>query len=143
MPIEELVDDALAVNRTSTYILCFFAVVALLVAGMGVYGVLAQHLLERRHEIAVRLALGAPRRHVVATMLRSWALMSGGGLALGLIGALLATRLLAALLYGVSPQDPVLLTISALLLLGAAALSAWLPLRHALHTDPMIALREE
>jgi len=115
---------------------------ALALAAMGIYGVLAHHVLERRHDIAIRLALGAQRRHVLGFMLRRLMLMTLGGVVLGLGATLAIGRVLQAILYGVSAHDPLLVAAVAALLVGVAALAGWLPLRRALRTDPMVALRD-
>ena len=142
MPMDELVADAFALDRTSTIILGFFALVSLVIAAMGVYGVLAHTVLERRHEIGIRLALGAPRRHIVTLVGRQLALMTATGLVVGLAATLAAGRVLAALLEGVSAHDPGLLAGIITLLALVAAAAAALPLWRALRTDPMIALRD-
>jgi len=112
------------------------------IAAMGVYGVLAHTVLERRHEIGIRLALGAPRRHIVTLVGRQLALMTATGLVVGLAATLAAGRVLAALLEGVSAHDPGLLAGIITLLALVAAAAAALPLWRALRTDPMIALRD-
>jgi len=99
-------------------------------------------VLERRHDIAIRLALGAQRRHVLGFMLRRLMLMTLGGVVLGLGATLAVGRVLQAILYGVSAHDPLLVAAVAALLVGVAALAGWLPLRRALRTDPMVALRD-
>ena len=142
MTLGTLVADAFAVERTSSLILSFFAFLALALAAMGIYGVLAHHVLERRHDIAIRLALGAQRRHVLGFMLRRLMLMTLGGVVLGLGATLAIGRVLQAILYGVSAHDPLLVAAVAALLVGVAALAGWLPLRRALRTDPMVALRD-
>jgi predicted permease len=142
MTAETLVGDAFAVDRTSTAILSFFALLAVVLAAMGVYGVLAHHVLEKRHDIAIRLALGAQRRHVLGFMVRRLLLMTVAGLAAGIAGTLACARVLGAILYGVSPHEPRLLGGVALLLAAVATLAAWIPLRRALRSDPMLALRE-
>jgi len=143
MSLPSLVSDAFAVERTSTIILSFFAILAVALAAMGIYGVLAHHVLERRHELAIRVALGAQPQHVLRFMLRRLAVMTGAGLLVGLAGTLAAARVLQALLYGVSARDPALLTGVVALLAVVAGLAGWLPLRRALRTDPMIALRDQ
>jgi putative ABC transport system permease protein len=143
MSADALVGDALAVHRTSMWLLGFFAVVALALAAMGIYGVLAQSVLERRREIGIRIALGAPRRHVVGVVARRLATMTGAGVAVGLAGALAGGRLLGALLYGVSPSDPALLAWVVVLLGAVAVLAALAPLARALRTDPLRALHDE
>jgi putative ABC transport system permease protein len=120
-----------------------FAVLALGLAALGVYGALAQSVLDRRHEIGIRLALGAQPRHVLGPMLRRLAAVTGVGLAVGVPAALLSARLLGALLYGVSPADPGLLAAVTAVLLLVAALAAYVPLRRALRVDPLVALRED
>jgi putative ABC transport system permease protein len=139
--MEALVGDALAVDRTSTFILSFFAFIAIALAAMGVYGVLAHHVLERQHEIGIRLALGAQSRHVLGFMLRRLFVMAGAGIVLGVGGTLVGARVLQAMLYGISSRDPVLLGVVVGLLAVTTLLAAYLPLRRALHTDPMVALR--
>jgi ABC-type antimicrobial peptide transport system permease subunit len=143
MTLRALVADAHAVERTTTYILSFFALIALALAAMGIYGVLAHSVLERRHELAIRLALGAPPSRVVGFVVRQLVWMVAPGFVVGLAGALAAGRLLNALLYGVSARDPVLLGAVVLLLALVAAAAALVPLKRALGTDPMLVLREE
>jgi len=92
MTMSQLVGDALAVEHTTMFILTFFAAVALILAAMGIYGVMAHSVLERRHEIGIRMALGAQRRHVLAAILRRLYLMTGAGLAIGVGGAWASAR---------------------------------------------------
>jgi putative ABC transport system permease protein len=141
--LSSLVSDAFAVEHTSTIILSFFAVLAVVLAAMGVYGVLAHNVLERRHDLAIRVALGASRRHVLGFMLRRLAIMTGAGLVVGVAGTLAAARVLQALLYGVSAHNPALLVTVVLLLALVALAAGWIPLRQAMRTDPMAALREQ
>jgi hypothetical protein len=143
MTMSALVGDAYAVDRTSTIVLSFFAVLALVLAALGVYGVLAHHVLEKRHDIAIRLALGAPRRHVLGLMMRRLALMTAAGVVVGIAGTVAAARVLQAILYGVSARDPALIAGVVLLLAAVALVAGWLPLRRALRTDPMVALRDQ
>jgi putative ABC transport system permease protein len=143
MTMESMVADAFAVDRTITWILSFFAALAVVLAAMGIYGVLAHHVLERRHEIGIRMALGAPRSHVLGLVLRRLMMMTTAGIAVGLGCTLAGGRVLAAMLYGISPRDPALLSGVVVLLAAIAGLAAWLPLRKALRTEPMIALRDD
>jgi len=143
MTMGALVGDAYAVDRTSTIVLSFFAVLALVLAAMGVYGVLAHHVLEKRHDIAIRLALGAQRRHVLGLMMRRLAIMTAAGVVIGIAGTIAAARVLQAILYGVSARDPALIACVVLLLAAVALVAGWLPLRRALRTDPMVALRDQ
>ena len=142
LTLDELVGDALALHRTSTWLIAFFAGLALVLAAMGVYGVFAQSVLERRHEIGIRLALGARPQQILRPMLGRLLRMVACGLAVGVPGALAGGRLLGALIYGVSPGEPALLAGVAGLLAAVALAAAYLPLRRALRTDPSIALRE-
>jgi ABC-type antimicrobial peptide transport system permease subunit len=120
-----------------------FAGVALLLSMVGVHGVLSYTVLQRRREIGIRMALGANRSNVRQLILGQGAQLAVVGLALGLIGAFAVTRLLATLLYGVSPTDPATFA-SVTLLLGAVALVAcYLPARRAMRMDPMAVLRAE
>jgi predicted permease len=143
MTMDALVDDALAVARTSTVILSFFALVALVLAAMGIYGVLAHSVLERRREIGIRLALGAPPRHVLGLVLGRLLAMAGAGVVLGVVGALAGARVLAALVPNVPAHDPALLAGVVALIVAVALAAAWVPARRALQTDPMEALRAE
>jgi putative ABC transport system permease protein len=143
MTMDEMVDDALAIARTTTAILSFFALVALVLAAMGIYGVLAHSVLERQREIGIRLALGAPRRHVVTVIARRLVAMAGAGLAVGVAGSLASGRVLGAILPEVPARDWTLLAVTVALLALVALAAAYLPLRRALRVDPMEALRAE
>ena len=120
-----------------------FAALALLLAGLGLYGVLAYSVTQRTREIGVRMALGARPGQALALVARESAAVVGVGLFLGLAGALATARLFASLLFEVAPADPLAL-LAALLVLGAVALLATLvPARRAALVDPAIALRAE
>jgi putative ABC transport system permease protein len=141
--MEERVADAASGVRFNATLLGFFGFVALLLAAVGVYGVIAYSVAERTHEIGIRVALGASRRDVAEMVMTQGTLMTAAGLALGLAGAVFATRYLTSLLYGIAPRDPVTLGGSAALL-GVVALAAcYLPARRAIRVDPMVALRHE
>ncbi len=141
--MEERVADAASGVRFNATLLGFFGFVALLLAAVGVYGVIAYSVAERTHEIGIRVALGASRRDVAEMVMTQGTLMTAAGLALGLAGAVFATRYLTSLLYGIAPRDPVTLGGSAALL-GVVALAAcYLPARRAMRVDPMVALRHE
>ncbi|HTX77732.1 MAG TPA: ABC transporter permease [Terracidiphilus sp.] len=120
-----------------------FALVALLLAGTGIYGILANSVAERTREIGVRAALGAARSDLVALVLRRGLALTGVGVALGLGGAALASRAVAALLYGTSPLDPATYGAVATLLVAIAVLACVAPARRAANVDPMEALRSE
>ena len=115
--------------------------VALLLAGIGIYGVVAYSVAERTHEIGTRVALGADRGKVVRMVLRRVALLVVPGVALGIAGALAVTRVLASLLFGVEPNDPGTLAGVAALLVSVALIAAVIPARRASRVDPLVALR--
>ena len=120
-----------------------FAALAVLLAGAGLYGVVAYETSARTREIGVRVALGATRRTVIRHVIGRSLQQSAAGAALGLLGALALTRLLAPLLYDTAPTDPASFAAAAVFLLAAAVAGAWLPARRAARTDPMTALRAE
>jgi len=123
--------------------LAAFAAIALLLAAVGVLGVVSHAVTQRTHEVGIRVALGAPRRSVVWLMVRSsmrWVLV---GVVCGTAGALASGRLLAGMLYEVKPADPWVLAAVAGLLGGAALAASYLPARRATRVDPLAALRSE
>jgi predicted permease len=138
-----LVDDSMAQPRFSVFLLGAFGVLALLLASIGMYGVISYSVLQRTQEIGIRMALGAQRRTVFGMVLGQGARLAGLGIAIGLVGALGVTRLMASFLYGVRPTDPVTFAGVSLLLLGIALLACYLPARRAMRVDPMVALKYE
>jgi putative ABC transport system permease protein len=142
-PLPQLISQTLAQSRFNTTLLGAFAAVAIILAAVGIYGVIAYNVAQRTKEIGIRMALGAQQRQMLTMILRQSLTMATIGIGLGLLGAFAATRLLSALLFGVGTTD--LITYGGvILLLGAAALLAgFLPARRAMKVDPVIALRYE
>jgi len=134
---------AVAEPRFRMLLLGGFAAAALLLATLGVYGVMAFAVRQRTREIGVRIALGAHARRVFALVLRQGMMLAGIGVLLGLVGALAFTRVLQSLLFGISATDPAVLIAVALLLGVVTMIGAYLPARRAARIDPVVALREE
>jgi len=141
--MEQIMSGSLAERRFTMLVLCIFAATALLLAAIGIYGVMSYAVNRRAHEIGVRVALGASRREITGLVLRQGMRLAGIGLAAGLAAALALTRLMAALLYGVRPADPATLVAVTLLLGGIALLACYIPARRATGVDPVAALRCE
>ena len=139
----QMLDLAVARPRFTMLLLTMFAVVAFTLAAIGVYGIMSYAVKRRTREIGIRMALGARPTDVLRLVVGQGMRLALTGVALGTVGALLATRLLTRLLYGVSPTDPATFVGIALLLAGVAFLASWLPARRAVRTDPTLALREE
>lgn len=141
--MEQRLAETVAQPRLRTWVLGSFAASALGLAAVGIYGVMAFTVAQRRWEIGLRMALGATRRDVFALTLGQGMRLVLIGLAVGLAGAFALTRVLTSLLYGIRPTDPVTFG-SAVIVLGIVALFAcWLPARRAARVDPMVALRTE
>jgi predicted permease len=142
-PLAVLVSADLAQPRFLASLLGVFAAVAVLLASLGIYGVIAYAVTLRAHEIGVRMALGAVRRDVVAMVVGQALRIAGFGIAAGVTGALWATRALSGVLYGVSTTDPLTFVAVPLLLGTVAVVAAALPARRAARVDPMVAFRNE
>jgi putative ABC transport system permease protein len=141
--MEQWLADSLAGRRFSMVLLGLFAALALLLAAVGIYGVVSYAAAERTHEICIRMALGATRRSVLLLVIRNGLVLTAVGVAFGLAGALALTRLLESLLYDVKPTDPLTFGAVALLLMGVTLLACFIPARRATKVDPMVALRYE
>lgn len=141
--LESFVDDGLARNRFEATLMGMFAALALLLAGVGIYGVLAQAVADRRREIGIRIAMGAERREVVGMVVGRGVKLALVGLALGVVGAAAASGALRSMLYEVGTADPLTYALTPLFLLAVVVVSSWLPARQAARTDPAAVLRDE
>jgi putative ABC transport system permease protein len=141
--LEEVLGESLAQRKFSLILIGVFAMVSVLLAAIGIAGVMAFLVAQRTQEMGIRMALGAQRTDVFALVLRSGLRMAGLGLAIGIAGAAAVTRLLAGMLYGVKPGDPLTFALASGFLIAVALVACWLPARSATRVDPMIALRYE
>ena len=141
--MENVISSSTAEPRFQARLLSVFSMLALLLAAVGIYGVLAYSVAERTHEIGIRMALGAETGDVLRMVLRRTLLLAGAGVALGTVGALAVTRVLAKFLFEVKPADPATFAVVALALVGVAAAAGWIPARRATAVDPIVALRYE
>jgi predicted permease len=141
--MDQLVSNSVAQPRLNLSLLVAFAALALGLAAVGVYGVMAVAVTERTHEFGIRLALGASPDDVLKQVILEGGRLAALGLALGVIAALVLTRLMASLLFGVKPSDPLTLGLAAALLAFVALAACYIPARRATRVDPMVALRYE
>ena len=141
--MDQLISTSVAQPRLNLSLLVAFAALALLLSAVGVYGVMAYAVTQRTHEIGIRMALGALPADVLRQVLAEGGRLAAFGVALGLIAALALTRLMASLLFGVKPTDPVTFAAVAALLVCVALAACYIPARRATHVDPIIALRYE
>ena len=139
----EILSDSLSERRFSMEMIGLFALAALLLAGLGIFGVISYVVSERTHEIGIRLALGAQRTAILQMVLGQGLKLAIAGAAVGLVGALIVSHLMAGLLYGVAPTDPATFAAVTGLLMLVAVLACYIPAWRAVRVDPLIALRYE
>ena len=143
MTMESELSDELSPRRFQTTVLSLFSFVALLLAGVGIYGVLGYSVMRRTHEIGIRMALGAPPREMVKLVLMDGTKLAILGLIIGAIAATVMTQFLKSLLFGITATDPLTFLAVAILLFSLALLACYLPARRAALVDPIVALRYE
>jgi putative ABC transport system permease protein len=141
--MREVIAESIWQPRLYAILFAVFAVVALTLAGVGIYGVMSYAVTARTNEIGIRMALGAERRHVLKLVVGQGMALALGGVGVGLAGGLLLTRLMKSLLFGVSATDPLTFAGVSLLLFSVAMLACYLPARKAAQVDPLVALRRD
>ncbi len=143
LTMDGVVADATAEPRFEMFLLGMFAVVALALAAVGIYGVMSYSVTRRTHEIGIRVSLGASRGNILLLIVKQGMLLAFIGSAVGIGGALLLSRLMTKLLYGVHPNDPITFCAVAVILMIVALAASYIPARRAMRVDPMVALRHE
>jgi ABC-type antimicrobial peptide transport system permease subunit len=141
--MEVVTNGSYSTSRFTFVLVGLFAVIALLLAAIGTYGVIAYSVNQRIHEFGVRMALGARPWDVVKTVLANGLKLAAVGIALGIVLGLMLSRLLSSLLYGVSAADPVAIASTCLIAILVASLACYVPAMRAMRTDPMTALRAD
>jgi putative ABC transport system permease protein len=139
----EVVSSSAASDRFNTFLLGAFGGIALLLTAAGIFGVLSYLVTQRTREIGLRMALGAQRADVLRVIVGHGLRLMLIGLGIGVAGALLVTRWMSSVLFGVKPTDPLTFTVVALVLGTVAFLASYIPARRAMRVDPMVALRYE
>jgi putative ABC transport system permease protein len=141
--MEQLVEGASDQPRLLSTLISSFAIMALLLAAVGLYGVMAYMVTERTHEMGIRMALGATRSSVLGMILSQGLKLSAFGIVAGLLVSLAFTRVLGTFLFHVGSTDPITFAAVALLLVAVAFAASYIPARRAMRVDPMVALRYE
>ncbi|HEY5030203.1 MAG TPA: FtsX-like permease family protein, partial [Candidatus Angelobacter sp.] len=141
--LSTLVNNSLAQQKFSVYLIAGFGLLALILASVGMYGVISYSVAQRTQEIGVRMALGAQPRDISAMVLLQGVRLAGLGIAIGLVVAFVVSRLIANFLYGVNASDPLTFVSVTLTLMAVALLACYIPARRAARVDPIVALRYE
>jgi putative ABC transport system permease protein len=141
--MDEWIDASLSTRRFNMFLLIGFGTLALLLASVGIYGVMSYSVTQRTHEFGIRMALGASRGSVLKMVMSNALRMAGMGVAIGIVLALVSTRLMSTMLFGVGTADPLTLALTIIVLPAVALLASYIPARRATRVDPMIALRYE
>jgi putative ABC transport system permease protein len=141
--VERKLSSQTAQRRFQTSLTSLFSVIALLLSAIGIYGLMHYFVVQRAHEIGVRMALGARHGDVLALVVGQGIVLAGAGIGIGIFFALGFTQLLSKLLFGVAPTDPITLVTAPAILLAVAVLACWFPARRAARIDPMLALRQD
>ncbi|MGA9980462.1 MAG: ABC transporter permease [Candidatus Sulfotelmatobacter sp.] len=141
--LDEYVDDSVAGTRFETFLLGTFGVLAFVLTAVGLYGVISYTVVQRTREMGIRLALGANRNAILGMVVKNGALLACAGALIGLAAAFMLTRLMASLLFGVGPTDPLTFLCVPIALIAVAILASYVPARRAAKVDPMVALRYE
>jgi len=141
--MNEIVSETYGAIRFPMTLLWIFSALALVLSGIGIFGVMSYTVSRRTQEMAIRMALGASRREVLRLVLREGLAVTLAGVALGLLGALVLSRVMAGYVYGITSTDPLTFGVASLLLTAVALLASYLPARRAAKTDPLVALRYE
>jgi putative ABC transport system permease protein len=141
--LEDVVAENTSSRRLSVLLISAFAALALVLAGVGIYGVISYLVTQRRQEIGIRMALGATGENILSMILRQGARLAAFGIFAGLLGAVALTRLISTLLFQVSALDGVTFVAGVVLLTALVLLASWLPARRATRVDPLVALRYE
>ena len=141
--MEDQIDESLSAQRAMAALSAFFGILAILLAAIGLYGVMAYTVTRRTREIGIRLALGAGRASLLKLVLLEVALLTAAGVAIAIPVALAVTRLVRSELYGIVPNDPLSIAAAALVLASVALLAGYIPAERATRVDPLTALRYE
>ena len=141
--LAEIVSDRTAQRRLAVMLISVFAGVALLLAAIGIYGVMSYAVAQRTQEIGIRMALGAERQDILRMVLRHGSMMAVTGVGIGLVTALGLARLITSLLFQVSATDPPTFSVVPVVLVAVALLACYIPARRATRVDPLVALRDQ